>query len=337
LTASAGTHELRARLRGLGLSDAAIKAAWPNWWTEEAEESLSARVDLRFAIARHLGLEPRSLLDDPEGPRFRWHDQARFKHLSHEGGIERAAITSFGRAVGSVILEATPPPRVGHRFPARQLRQSILDAGSPFVRLIDLLALSWSLGVPVIHLRVFPWPQKRMAAMAVQVGERAAILLAKDSRYPAPVAFYLAHELGHIMLDHLLAESAIIDLDATALEDQDGDKEEVLADRFALELLTGNPQLTVLPAGRVANARELARVAVAASGEVRIEPGTLALCLAYSTGRWRTANGAMAHIYPSAKPVWREINGAARDQLLLAELPTDARDYLEAVMGARSK
>ena len=41
-----------------------------------------------------------------------------------------------------------------------------------------------------------------MNGMLVQVGHRFAILLARDANYPAPIAFYLAHELGHAALGH---------------------------------------------------------------------------------------------------------------------------------------
>ena len=43
-------------LQQLGLSDAAINAAWPEWWSEAAEPSPSASLDLRFSLARKLGL-----------------------------------------------------------------------------------------------------------------------------------------------------------------------------------------------------------------------------------------------------------------------------------------
>src|SRR4051794_15887231 len=62
--------DLRLRLRRLGLSDDAISAAWPQWWSADAEASPSARAELRFGIARRLGLDPRSLLGEQDEPRF---------------------------------------------------------------------------------------------------------------------------------------------------------------------------------------------------------------------------------------------------------------------------
>ena len=118
---------------------------------------------------------------------------------------------------------AEGPPLEGHS--ALQLRQFILN-GNAFVELRDLLALSISVGIPVIHPRVLPWGRKRMAAMAVRIGLRSAVLLARDYIYPAHSAFYLAHELGHIALGHIDADGSIVDLDADTLASADSDPEE---------------------------------------------------------------------------------------------------------------
>lgn len=326
---------LKTRLRGFGLSDSAISAAWPRWWSDEADASPSAQAELRFSVARRLGLDPRSLLDDRENPRFLWREEARFKHLSGEGDVERAGITSFGRAVGAIVVGATPAPDVNIAgAQAADLRRGILESGRPFVHLLDLLSLAWSFGVPVIHLRVFPWTHKRMAAMSVRLGDRCAVLLGKDSGYPAPIAFYIAHELGHLALAHLAADRLIVDLDDVNPTAQADDGEESAADEFALELLTGDRRPTVLPlvTGR-RSARELARVALGSADALHIEPGTLAQCFGYSTGEWATATRALTHIYARSIPTWTVVNAVARTQLKLDRLPEDASDFLDVVLG----
>src|SRR6266542_5650566 len=91
-----GARRLRSRLKSLGLTDAGIRAAWPRWWSDDAEQSPSAQAELRFGVARRLGLDPRSLFDDErQPPRFRWRDEARFKHLSGERPEELAGIVSY--------------------------------------------------------------------------------------------------------------------------------------------------------------------------------------------------------------------------------------------------
>jgi hypothetical protein len=324
--------KLRARLKDLGLADPAIDAAWPRWWSEDAERSPSARAELRFGVARRLGLDPGSLLDDDELPRFLWREAARFKHLTSEDAVERAGIASFGRAVAHAITDAAPPAAADLAgVSAAEVRMQLLASGRPYVALQDLVAVSWGVGIPVVHLRVFPWRRKRMAAMTVRVRERSFILLGKDADYPAWIAFYLAHELGHVALGHVDAGHAIVDLDVGGSVTRD-DEEENAADGWALELLTGRSQPIVLSKHGHRSARELARTSLSSGPQLRIEPGTLALCFGYSTGHWATANGALKHIYRTPSPVWQVINAYARDQLKFDEAPAEAVDFLTSVL-----
>jgi hypothetical protein len=331
------SERLRLRLEELGLTASAIDAAWPSWWSEDAGESRSALGELRFSLARRLGLDPRSLLEDAEAPAFIWRREARFKHLSGEDELEQAGITSFGRAVSALLASAAPAAEfelTGRS--AAELRKLVL-ARRPFVGLADLLALAWSAGIPVAHLRIFPWERKRMAAMAVRVSDRAsAVLLGRDASYPPQPAFYLAHELAHLALGHVGADEQIVDLDSEANPslDLDGDEEEQAADAFALELLTGNPRPVVL-AERPgwASPSELARTSREAAGELRIEPGTLVMSYGFSTGDWQLAFAALDRVYGEKKPIWREVNGVARTYLDLDGLAADSADFLDSVLG----
>ena len=112
-----------------------------------------------------------------------------------------------------------------------------------FVNLPQLLTFCWATGIPVIQLRVFPLPQKRMQAMTVKVNEKYAILLGYESEYYARMAYILAHEIGHILRGHLEHSDSLLDID-DSLRAGNLDAEEVDADRAAFILLTGraNPQ-----------------------------------------------------------------------------------------------
>jgi hypothetical protein len=323
---------LRRRLAKVGLSPAAIRAAWPRWWSDDAETSVSARADLRFALARYLGLDPRTLLDADQQPTFLWSDHARFKRLTAKSDVQRDSIASFGHALATLLLAATAAGIPITGTSAADLRQLILTGDTAYVRLVDLLSLCWSAGIPVIHMRVFPGRHKHLAAMTVRLADRYAIMLAKDSMYPAPIAFYLAHELGHISSGHLAREAVIVDLETGSVSG-DGDAEEAAADAFGLDLLTGSPRPTVLPQHGGYSARSLAKAALASGEELGIEPGVLAMCFGYSTNDWRTANAAHGYIYASKRPAWREVNEVAASQLELGDIPSDGRAYLETVMG----
>lgn len=328
----AGEREVKRQLKAIGLSEGAIKAAWPAWWSSDADASPSAKLELRFSLARKLGIDPRSLLDAEGTPRFMWRDEARFKHLSGESDEQRAAISSFGRALAALLVSATEATQLPE-LEALSLRALVLKS-QPFVRLVDLLSICWSIGIPVVYLRVFPQRRKRMAAMAVRIRERGAILLGRESRYPAQVAFYLAHELGHLLLGHIEGGRAIVDLADSHPPPSEDDPEERAADRFALQLLTGSPKPLVATESKRYNAPGLASAVLGAGPKLGIEPGTLALCFGYSTQKWALVNSAMRFIYRHSMPVWDVVNRAALQELKMDRIPEDARSYLTTVLGS---
>ena len=180
-------------------------------------------------------------------------------------------------------MTGTPGPWSG--IGAIELRRMIL-AHNAYVDLQSLLSTCWGLGIPVIHLRVFPLAAKSMHAMVVKADGRHAVLLGKEGNYPAPIAFTLAHELGHVMLGHLGDGAAIVDLDEPGIGGPDADPEEREADEFALEILTGTKEPTIRPNSDRFGARALAEAVKQAAPRERIEPGTLAMCYAYQSREW---------------------------------------------------
>lgn len=325
------TDQLRRGLREAGLSDEVVNAAWPAWWSEELSDDASGRTELRLALARRLGLSPRALLG--ERVSFVWSDEARFKHLSVEDMQHRAALASYGTSVGRSLIRAVAPAADLTGVSATELRNAILR-DRPLVDLPGLLYACWAVGVPVAFLRIFPLRTKSMHAMVVAADGRHAVLLGRDASYPAPVAFTLAHEIGHIALGHLNDAVAIVDMEDPAIAG-DLDDQEREADRYALELLTGSPEPEFQLDGTRFNAPGLAKAVSAASSERRIEPGTLALCLAHRTGVWPVAMSALNFIYGRAEPVWPRINTLADKQLDWSAVGDDATEWIRTVLGIR--
>ena len=307
-----------------------MNLAWPSWWTDEAESSPSARAELRFSLARKLGLDPTALLEDE--PRYVW-KAATFKDLSATSEAERAAIVSYGTTLGAIALNASAAAPASPDLNAQKVRSAILS-GSPFVGLSDLLSLCWGIGIPVLHLRVFPTDAKRMCAMAVRVHERYAILIARESNYPAQIAYYIAHELGHIASGHLAALPAVIDMDDPLSESRGSDSEEKEADRYALELLTGQADPIVSTDAQKFSGAALARAVIETGPKVNIEPGTLALCFGHQTKRWDKVFAALKKIYVHASPVGPALNRLAFQQLSFDAVSDEAGGYLQAVTGS---
>ena len=327
----AGTDTLRRGLRDAGFSKQAIDAAWPSWWSEELADDPSGRTELRFTLARRLGVSPKELLG--ERVRFVWNDEARFKHLSVQDAAHRAALASFGMTVGRALIRATEPGDTLEGVSASELRLALLS-DRPVVDLPSLLYACWAVGVPVIHLKVFPLQAKSMHAMVVAVDGRYAVLLARDALYPAPVAFTLAHEIGHIALSHLDGVPALVDLEDPATSANNDDQEDA-ADRYGLELLTGSASPQIETSGGRMNAPGLATAVLREAGQQRIDPGTLALCVAHQTGAWAIAQSALKFIYSDPQPVSTQLNTLAASQLDWDRIGHSSADWLKIVMGLR--
>lgn len=321
--------KLTDELRRAGISKAAVEAAWPSWWDETLAASPSGRAELRFALARRLGLRSQPLLG--ERVEFVWNDEARFKHLTAEDEAARAAMTSFGMAIGKSLLQSVAEGPAMGAIDAGRLREALL-ARQTYADLGGLVSTCWALGIPVIHLRVFPLDAKRMHAMVVHSNGRFAILLGHDARFPAQLAFTLAHELAHIMLGHLAGAPALVDLEDPATAGE-RDAQEREADEYALTVLTGSPDPTIETNIDDFNAPTLAQAVRVAAPVYRIEPGTLALCLAYRRQTWPVAMAALNRLYPDVGPLWQEVNGVASRQIGWEALTDDASDYLRSVMG----
>lgn len=278
-------------------------------------------------MARRLGLSPSSLLD--EEPIFLWRDEAKFKNLDVHTGHEEAALTSFGLIIGRTLFSATsgvPLPDLD----APSARNALL-ASNPYVDLRALLLLSWSLGIPVVHLRVFPLDSKHIHAMTVQHEGRYVILLAHNSASAAQHAFTLAHELGHIFLRHFVSQSAIVDM-TNPVSEQTDDDEELAANRFALELLTGHAEFEAHTMSASYTSAQLAAAALLAGPDRRIDPGMLALSLGHTTKKWLQTSAALKIIQMQQPPA-PSINGIAEREVRWSLLSDENEGYLRRVLG----
>lgn len=321
--------ELRVELKRAGIANAAVDAVWPQWWSSDAESSLSATAELTFTVARRLGLSPEDLLDGEA--KFAWRDETKYKRLTADASDEEAALSSFGCAVGRAAVAGIVGPALP-TYEAIAIREAILNDAA-FVDAAGLLSFTWGLGIPVLQLRVFPLQQKRMHAMSVGVRDRAAILLARAESYVAPMAFTLAHEIGHLMLGHLSGAESVVDFEAPLESSDPGDDEEIAADRFALELLTGQADPEVGTDADRFSASQLAAAVTEQGPKLGIEPGILALCAGHNTRQWDKTYGALKILPPQKQDISTYINTVATSQLDWSSMTRENVDYLRVMMG----
>lgn len=329
------------RLLDLGLSEELVSAAMPDWWEPSDSASNSAKTLASLLLARRLSLDPRTLLDDNVPLGFLHTGPIKFNHMRLIDGPRKQALVAYAQGVGRIAVGAMPAGPV-HDVPQDplELRDALLGSDNAFVSFGDVLTACWSLGVPVLHLRVFPSTTKGVTAIAVRLGERHAILVARETGVEAQYMFHVAHELGHIALGHLKNFTAIVDADpldiANGSDELIDDDEEVAADAYAQSLLTGSPSFSV---GRDAlsssygSASELARIALNASRSLRVDPGHLIMSFGFTTKNWALAIAAAKQLPQQQDEPGRMVNRVLWGQLQPSQTQGDAqaRAFLEAV------
>lgn len=329
------TDVLIQRLEVAGFARDFVRTCLPQWWDDQAEESESSWLQLQLDLSQRFSLDPFSVLDENAPLRLSDVGRPKFKHLALTEAQQGAA-NGFGAGLARLLLGAMP--FAAHELPASalELRGLMLDgAANRWIGFGELLTLCYAFGIPVAHLTAFPAGIKGMAAMTTSVGSRGAIFTARKPVHPAQVVFFLAHELGHIALGHVRDGRSIVEaLTLDPDESDDGvpdDDEEIAADRFALELLTGRAELRVTGPSDKGSAKELHERAVATGNELRIDPGLIILCYGRESRRWPLAINALKQLPDFGAPVSTEINTGLRTQLDPDMLSFEDRAYLDAV------
>lgn len=312
--------------------------ALPEWW-EEALGHPSGVYEVRGFVAKHFGLEI-----GPNGQlRQRLMPHACFKTRTGiditEVASARAMATAVARIVAAATVHARPPgantPWSGGLPSAADLRRAVLDSGRPWVSLSDLLAVCWEHGIPVVYLPSLPVSKPKMEGMVTFCGGRPVILVTtKKAEQPAWMLFVLAHEMGHVALRHLDECDGGSIVDEKVSEDEDGvaDPQEVAANAYALQLLTGGER-SVFSLKHLMKAEALAEAAMRFGRERHIDPGHVVLNAVRNTtvggkSPWGLGTSALKHLdHESASSVM--CRDALRQNVDLDALSDDSFEFLE--------
>lgn len=324
--------DLYRRLESVGLTKSQVrKYILPDWWDDRVSSNPAAFAEGLGYLSRHLGLDLASLRDPAREVEFRDAGVCKFKRSKGTTESELGLTRSLATQVARLVNAATSEPCVPLPTTAAQVRGEILGRGEPWVGLPNLVEYCWSVGIPVVHLTSIS-KARQPDGLAVQVRGRPVVVLCRKARAPAWLLFILAHELGHIVLGHIPDEGALIDED---VDTNERDEEEGAANRFAIELLTGDPEARFQTAGRWPNAQALAERALELGRELKVDPGHLVLNYAHSMGGhfFPVANAALARLEPE-----REALGIVREKLAehldWSRLPEESSEFLMRVSQA---
>jgi hypothetical protein len=321
---------LYRRLSEVGLTRAFVRrTGLPSWWDDEVAENPAGYAQGLLLLSRYLGLDLQSLQDESASIRLRDFGACKYKKrddvTEDELALARVMATRAAQLAGeSMSIRPAPLPAS-----ALEIRQQILDQGSRWVGLPELVDSCWSAGIPVLHLDHFPKNARRPDGFAARVHGRPVVVLCKKAKHFAWLLFILAHELGHLALGHIPAEGALLD---DHVEQDSSDDEEKQANAFAVELLTGQAGRRFVATGRWPNARELAEEARTIGRQRMIDPGHVVLNHAHSMGKdfFAVANAALKLLEPHADAVGM-LRAKMAECLDWSRLPEDSSEFLMRV------
>ncbi len=325
-------NDLYKRLKEVGFSRSfLIKSILPEWWDDSMASVPSSRLIAETILSRQLGFEFSSLRDSNAPLKLSPGVEARFKNHNdvREDQIE-VAHTLANRLAHIATMCFERKPLSIKDLSAISLRNGLLKEGHSNISLPALLKFCWDSGIPVLHLCRKPVGAKQMDGAALRIGGRPAIVIACQRKQLAWQLFILAHELGHILLGHLLPDDDNIWDSKVSFKNQESDEQ--AADSFAVELLTGNPYMKFSPLSSWLNAHELAESARSIGSELRIDPGIIALNYAWNQGFIQVGMAALNELEPDgdAGSLFKE----QYSRLDLENLPEDTRRVFESLTTA---
>ncbi len=335
MTNISSMQSLYTRLEQAGVSRSYIQEyVLPSWWQRDMDSDPHLLLEGAGYIAKHLGIDLQALLRTEQGLSVRDTAATQFK-LRHD--ITGQHVT-WARAVSMRAAEmaahAIPTSFQWKNMEALAIRTAVLNTGAPWVGLKELLHFCWDQGIPV--LPIADVPGKKMDGMAVltEAGE-PVIVINKSHNHPSWLLFILAHELGHLCRNHLQDHESRLDEDYNTASDED-DECENEANRFAVELITGDPE-TIVSEDRYPSAAKLAQAAMHVGQREQIDPGALVLNLAFHAPNnlWALANAALNELHdgPSGH---EQIRSILRERLPWSNLPDESAQFLMRVTGCGS-
>jgi hypothetical protein len=283
-------NDLYKRLRRVGFNEEFVRRnLLPDWWDDSLASVPSNRAIAEASISRMLGFSVGDLRDEKHELQLPTVSAFKLKHKKNTqpSGIAPAVVLAY-QAARAMLRVIPRTPFVG-TVAAADVRKEILQ-GRQFIDLEALINCAWAAGIAVFHLPDLPKLSKKFAGLAVLCEGRPAIVLASGYDSPAWVAYQLAHELGHIFRGHVTASSPLLaDGDFDGVDQEDHEDE---ADRFACEVLTGNPDPKLQPVYGM-TAPKLADRANVIAQKCSIDPGVYALVYGKSAGRMGVAQNAL--------------------------------------------
>jgi hypothetical protein len=280
------------RLTNIGYDEAFVRrVVLPDWWDDSLADDPTSRVQIELRVAQRLSL-PLADVADPRKPlQLVKATDVRLKRA--KAGTDRADVApgliAARNAVALVLPHLRNVPPLPANLTVGDLRRWIL-ARNKTVDLGELAEACWAHGIALFHFAPLPTAAKKFAGMAYYEGNRPVIVLASGYDAPPRQAFYLAHEISHVLRGHVKPGGEM--LADSDLDTKTEDKQEREADGDALELLTGEQVPSFKPTYGM-TAPKLRAAAERYEAEKNVHAGTVALVYGKTAQRMPVAVAAL--------------------------------------------
>jgi Zn-dependent peptidase ImmA (M78 family) len=298
----------------------------PSWWSDEIANSKAGFLQTVSLLAKNLDVDLSTLLSNQDKLLLKNRYNIKFKkNKSYDSLTTDFVPQSIAARLYSIVLKSVKVEYTLNIHNSFELRKDFFSKYA-ILNLNNLLDFLWSKGLPIIFVSEYPRNVKRLDGMAIKFDKRPIIVISNRRKHEAWLTFILAHELGHILLNHLDESSNIVyDSD---METSDS-KEEKEANKFAIGFLIEDEN-NIPDLSEINSSFQLANKIRAISKELKTEPGLLALMYAYRFGNFPLASQALNILYPEANATAIVLKHLQKN-LLLENLSEEDLEYFEGL------
>ncbi|MEO0355507.1 MAG: ImmA/IrrE family metallo-endopeptidase [Cyanobacteria bacterium P01_A01_bin.3] len=328
-------NSLYPKLQAAGVPKQYVKQyVLPDWWNSELDADPEALVTAASYLATRLNLEFISLVQNDSELKFCPNNQIKYKKSEGNQPHQLLVPRAIASRLGEWAAHACPVPYNSIvNLSAREIRKAILHSDAT-VNLNSLLQFCWNHGVPVIHLTKYPAGNRKFDGVVLKVGGRHVIVISVDHTSPSKISFILAHEIGHICLNHIRENDEYLDQSIELDSDSDSE-EERQANFFATEVLHGNPE----PRYQILRPHNLDTFLFEARsfGDSHIDPGAFLWSYAWNANKTQKRNyyplvNNVLKILEEGKDARRIINTYFENSIVWDKLSSERQDYLKEMV-----
>jgi hypothetical protein len=309
-----------AHLKKQGFEKSYVRDAMlPDWWDDALFENPSNRLTAQMSVAKYLGVRLQDIINENAVKLHTGNVRLKRGRAETPSEVLGAVTAALHAARMTASLMRKCLPFTGMRNALEVRNQLLSHPESPGPNLNNLLDYCWQHGIGVVHVTRMPKVPgaKKIEGLATFVGDRPVIVLCSGRSSPAWLAFHLAHELGHIMREHVKAgDQPLIDI---KLENVIDDADETEANQYAFQVLTGSPDPKF--SGKISSSSVLVAAARKYGELNHVDPGTVALIYGYSQKCIPMAQAALKKLEVNSSGAAQLIATAFREHAVLENVP----------------